>query len=118
MKRAIVFVALVACDPVFTVRGSVREACVPEPKPLADASMTLHCPLDQPVALGKTNAEGRIETRTLGILDPACFVRFEKDGFRARDIAVGDLCPSFVSGHCSFVFANAELVRDTPKAAP
>lgn len=117
MKRALLLVSLAACDPVYVVRGSAHEACTPEPKPIGGARVTLQCAGVPARDLGETDANGRVVHDAIGVLDPACVVRFAKDGYRPREIAVGELCPMFVSGHCSFVFANAELARET-KPAP
>lgn len=116
MKRAVVFMAIAACDPVSTIRGSAHEACTPDPKPIADARVTMQCSGGRERELGKTDARGRVEHQAIGILDPDCVVRFAKEGYRPREIKVEELCPMFVSGHCSFVFANAELARETKSA--
>lgn len=97
--------ALVACDPVGTIHGTVVEA--PTKTPLADADVATNCGSHV-----KTDAQGHYETKRVGFLDPQCGVEVSKDGYAPVRATMGDRCEGPDKEHCRHARIDVEL---TPK---
>lgn len=96
-----------ACDPVFTIQGSVKSPS----SALAGADVTLSCPSDPPVHL-TTDALGRIAYHRMGTANPECRVLVSKPGFHPRELPLSEVCKAHFGVGCWGAQIDVELAPD------
>jgi hypothetical protein len=98
---ATVMCSLVACDPLLTVRASVRTtaACASptsgayEKVPsVSGAEVVLRCPEGKERVLGVTDATGQFTLREVGLMQQACSLTVRKSGYESQMFAVEEVC--------------------------
>ena len=107
MTRALILLALAACDPIWSASVEVRD---PSKRPIENATLAVACAddgqpwraLDMSV---RTTPDGSAHVGGLGSQFPAgCDVFVAKPGYRTHRIRYRDICPQGPSD-CTRVFA-------------
>lgn len=84
---------LSACDPGWGIQGQVTsspDGGTPGP-PVSAATVHVMCPGVEPIAL-ETDDEGKLEHSQLGMLDEACTIEVQGDGFLPRRYSIEEVC--------------------------
>src|SRR6185369_5677618 len=100
----------VACDPAFTMTGSVTTV---DGKPVAGATVSLRCDGVDQGGAAPTRADGSFVDDRIGWYPDTCVAAIRAPGFRARDVAIGAYCrarPSHLKDACLTVQLAAVLV--------
>jgi hypothetical protein len=89
--------AVVACDPTFSVSGTVVDA---SGAPVAGATVTMACPSGRTETV-TTSAGGEYAFGGVGgsFEAPKCSLRIEKPGFTARTVRTTDACYRGTQAH-------------------
>jgi hypothetical protein len=92
----IVLLALLTsgCDPIFTLRGSVRADA--NAAGIEEAQLRLFCPKDgemhQFYPTISTDAQGRFDRQYIGEIPLECELRAQKEGFQLVDVPLREAC--------------------------
>jgi len=113
------FLVGAGCDPLMGVRGVVRSAsscgasdATRYGDPVSDADVSMVCPGQPALLLGKTGADGRVRYANIGLWDNTCRIVVTKNGYETQTFLVGELCsaPGPYSPSCHFTAFVADLV--------
>ena len=107
------------CDPVRMARGTVTTAAATcgvtgevygGGKPLADATLKLHCPEGEDRVFAHTGADGSFVFREVGIWWNPCSIVVDKPGFASQSFSIADIC-AYPNGdeNCHALSLQAEL---------
>jgi hypothetical protein len=98
--------AMVAPDVCGKAKGDVYASA----EPIAGAVVRLRCGGGS-ADIATTDATGHFEYRRLGLLETACTIVVEKDGYRSQTFALEDICIEQPHGgsYCAAVNIQAEL---------
>ena len=115
----VVVIALLACDPVMSVRASVRTtaSCASpassryESAPsVAGAEVALRCPgYATERVLGKTDATGQFALLEVGMLARACSITIRKEGYAPQTFPVDEICVGGDQPRCFGAVITADL---------